>query len=64
MTDKTITVSVRNVYGNRTVYPLCDKALFFCALAGTKTITDAMIRLIRAQGYAIIVEAPILERAA
>jgi hypothetical protein len=30
-----ILVEVRDVYGNRTVYPLCDTAKLFASLAGT-----------------------------
>lgn len=59
-----ITVSVRNVYGNETIYPACTQSAFFCRLAGTKTLTAEMLRLIRAQGYEIAVEAPKLRIAA
>ena len=57
-----ITVTVRNVYGNETIYPACKTSLFFCHLAGTKTITTEMLRLIAAQGYEIVAEAPRLVR--
>lgn len=50
---KTITVSVRNVYGRDTLYPACPDSLFFCRLAGTKTVTEDMLRLIRAEGYEV-----------
>jgi hypothetical protein len=60
----TITVQIRQVYGNETIYPACKQSAFFCALAGTKTITQDMLRLIRAQGYEITVEAPKLRFAA
>lgn len=53
-----ITIQVRNVYGNETIYPACKTSAFFCKLAGTKTITAEMLRLIRTQGYEIAVEAP------
>ena len=59
-----ITVSVRNVYGNETLYPACKTSLFFCHLAETKTITGDMMRLIRAQGYDVQVEAPTIRFAA
>jgi hypothetical protein len=55
-----ITVQIRQVYGNETIYPACPRSAFFCALAGTKTITPDMLRLIRAQGYDVAVEAPTL----
>ena len=55
-----ITVQIKNVYGNETIYPACKQSAFFCRLAGTKTITAEMLRLIRAQGYEIAVAAPSL----
>jgi hypothetical protein len=59
-----ITVSIKSVYGRETIYPACQTSAFFCRLANTKTITEEMLRLIRAQGYAIEVEAPRLRFAA
>lgn len=61
---KQITVSVRQVYGNETIYPVCQSARFFAALAGTKTLTSDALRLIVAQGYDVVAEAPRLVRAA
>ena len=55
---QTITVQVRQVYGNETIYPACKVSVFFAALAGTKTLTQDALRLIRAQGIEIEVEAP------
>ena len=46
-----IFVEVKNVYGVQTVYPVCDQAKFFAALAGTKTLTSQAIKLIRQAGY-------------
>jgi len=46
-----IFVEVKNVYGVQTVYPVCDQAKFFAALAGTKTLTNQAIKLIRQAGY-------------
>ena len=46
-----IFVEVKNVYGVQTVYPVCDQAKFFAALAGTKTLTSQAIQLIRQAGY-------------
>lgn len=56
--DKTIRVQIRQVYGRETIYPACRTALFYCHLAGTKTLTEDMVRLIRGQGINIEVEAP------
>ena len=46
-----ILVQVKHVYGVQTVYPVCDQAKFFAALAGTKTLTSQAIKLIRQAGY-------------
>lgn len=56
--NKTIKISVKNVYGRETLYPACREARFFCNLARTRTITEDMMRLIRAQGHRIEVETP------
>jgi len=53
-----IVVNVREVYGNRTVYPLCDTAKLFAALAGTKTLTHHALTLIERLGYSIVVKQP------
>jgi hypothetical protein len=55
-----ITVSVKNVFGNETLYPACKTSAMFCALASTKTITQDMARIITANGYEIVAEAPTL----
>lgn len=49
----TVFVEVKNVYGVQAVYPVCDQAKFFAALAGTKTLTAPAIKLIRQAGYSI-----------
>jgi len=51
-----ITVRVRNVYGNKTVYPVCDKAQIFAQLAGHSTLTRATLDGIRRLGYLIEVQ--------
>ena len=48
-----ITVEVRSVYGRDAIYPVCDKAAAFAAIAGTTTITPDALRHIRALGYAV-----------
>jgi len=52
----TITVQIKNVYGNETVYPVCEKAKTFAALAGHKTLTRHAIAMIKALGYTITVQ--------
>ena len=56
--DRTIIVSVRSVYGRETIYPACRTSAFFAALAKTTTLTEDSMRLILAQGYQVIAEAP------
>ena len=55
---KTITISIRSIYGVDTAYPACSVSVMFAALAGTKTLTAQALRIIRDNGYTINVEAP------
>jgi hypothetical protein len=48
-----ITVEIKTVYGNKFIYPICDKAKNLAALAGTKTLTDNSINVIKKLGYEI-----------
>ena len=59
--DLSITVRVRNVYGNKTVYPVCDKAKIFAQLAGHSTLTSMTLDCIRRLGYLIEVEQQLVE---
>ena len=52
----TITISVKNSYGNTLYYPECDVSYIFSRIAGTKTLTQETIKLIKALGYAINVK--------
>ncbi len=46
-----VTVTVRRVYGMPVIYPADANARAFAAIAGTKTITPAALRHIRALGF-------------
>jgi len=48
---KTIQVTIKSVYGNDLVYPVCDTAKKLVELAGRKTFTDWDIKLIKELGY-------------
>lgn len=48
---RTVTVTVRRVYGMPVIYPACANARAFSAIAGTKTITPAALRHIRNLGF-------------
>ncbi len=52
-----ITVKIKNVYGKVTVYPVCENALLFARLADTKTLTPDTIKIIKALGYEINIQA-------
>lgn len=55
-----ITVTVREVYGVRTIYPACETAKLLARLAGTKTLTRAALETIKALGYTVNVAAPVV----
>lgn len=49
----TITVEIKNVFGNERIYPVCPQAKLFARLAGHKTLTRDTIDLIKKMGYSI-----------
>lgn len=49
----TIQICIKNVYGNDTIYPVCQTAKGLAALAGTKTLTETSLRIIRGMGFRI-----------
>ena len=51
-----ITVKIKSVYGTDKVYPVCDRAKMFAAIADTVTLTSYTIDKIKALGYMIIVK--------
>jgi len=51
---KTVTVSVRRVYGMPVIYPADANARSFAAIAGTKTLTRQTIRQIKNLGFEIV----------
>lgn len=53
----TILVELKDVYGERKVYPVCDKAKTFAVIAGTRTLTPATLNLIKDLGYTVNVKA-------
>lgn len=54
--ELTITVEARDVYGSIKYYPLCDKAKGFAAIANTTTVTESVIKKIKALGYTVQVQ--------
>ena len=51
-----ITVQVKNVYGNELIYPVCEQARLFADIAGTKTLSRTVVSQIKRLGYTIQVE--------
>ena len=54
MTD--ITVTIKNVYGNRLLYPACDVSRKLAELIGTKTFTRRDVDRIIGLGYNFTVQ--------
>ena len=52
----TITVRIDRSYGNRVVYPSCHTSKLLAQLAGTRTLTDRALALVKQLGYAIEVQ--------
>ena len=63
MEEKTCLVSVKIVYGNAAIYPENATARLFTHIAGTKTLTQALLNDIRSLGFSIQVKQQTLEAA-
>lgn len=48
-----IQVIVKTVYGNKTIYPYCDKAKLFADIAGTLTLLPRDIERIKQLGFSV-----------
>jgi hypothetical protein len=51
-----IVVRVKNIYGNKTVYPVCENAQLLARIAGHSTLTSTTVDLIKKLGYVVEVE--------
>lgn len=49
-----IKIRVDRVYGNITVYPVCERAKLIAAIAGTKTLTAGTLGLAERLGFEIV----------
>ena len=54
-------VKVKDVYGQRLVYPVCDMSKSFAYLVGCKTLPKWATDEIKRMGYTLTVETPELE---
>lgn len=46
-----IEIEIKDVYGNKTFYPVCEKSKLFASIAGTITLTQGTLALIEQLGY-------------
>lgn len=46
-----IQIEMKEVYGDTKIYPVCSKAKLFAQIAGTKTLTKAVLEDIERLGY-------------
>lgn len=53
--DLEIKVVLANQYGQEIIKPACDKAEKFCMIAGTKTMTRALVSQVKSLGYKVTV---------
>lgn len=58
--DKTITVSIKQVYGTERIYPVCEFTTLMCQIAKRSTLSRYDISLLKFAGYTVNVEAPTL----
>jgi len=49
-------VKIKNNYGKRAIYPICERAEYFAQIAGTKTLADQVIQKIKALGFTIHIQ--------
>jgi hypothetical protein len=49
-------VEIREVYGNKTIYPVNDTALYLARIAGNKTLTTATITHAKNLGFTFEVQ--------
>lgn len=52
-----IVIRIREVYGNRLAYPVCDKAKEFARIARTKTLSRDNLYSIEELGFTVKVDA-------
>ena len=48
-----ITIELKWNYGSCAFYPACETSKRFAQIAGTKTLTQESLRIIKAMGYTI-----------
>jgi hypothetical protein len=56
-----IVIRIREVYGRRIAYPVCDKAKEFARIAGTKTLSRDNLYSIEELGFVVKVDATLTQ---
>lgn len=51
-----ISVRLKHIYGNQTIYPACDRAKVFTKMLKQNTLTQFDIACIKELGYTVAVE--------
>ncbi len=51
-----LTVEIKEIYGNKMVYPACELSRQFCGLLKTKTLTEDAQKIIKEMGFTFIVK--------
>lgn len=49
-----ITVTIREVYGRRLIYPVCERAYAFCRIANAKCIPWSALEHIKELGFTVV----------
>jgi len=49
--DKTLKVTVQNVFGIERVYPYCERSEIFAILTNSRTLSENAIKWIKTLGY-------------
>jgi hypothetical protein len=50
-------IRIKEVYGKKMYYPVNSVAVTFAGIAGTKTLSETVLKAVEGLGYNIIVEA-------
>lgn len=56
-----VQVSIKTIYGNQMIYPLCERAKLFASMVGQKTLTMRDIEHIKKLGFSVQVQTQITE---
>jgi hypothetical protein len=51
-------IEIKEVYGNRTIYPVNEQAQLLAKIAGTKTLTNSTVLLAKQLGFVFEVVQP------